>query len=82
MTQAEYDLLLRLEAGPAVLHPTEPGPEGREAFQWMVVRLLDPSLSPVSVEPMARRTSSGQASDGGWHPLPSTAARVTGYEPR
>lgn len=40
MTQEEYDLLLRLEAGPADFHPTEPGPEGREAFQWTVVRLL------------------------------------------
>ena len=41
MTQEEYDLLLRLEAGPAVFQPTEPGPEGREAFQWTVVRLLE-----------------------------------------
>lgn len=41
MTQAEYDLLLHLATGPAVFHPTEPGPEGREAFQWTVVRLLE-----------------------------------------
>jgi hypothetical protein len=41
MTQDECDLLLRLETGPAVLRPTEPGPEGREAFQWTVVRLLE-----------------------------------------
>jgi hypothetical protein len=41
MTQAEYDLLLRLETGPTVFHPTEPGPEGREPFQWTVVRLLE-----------------------------------------
>jgi hypothetical protein len=41
MTQVEYDLLLLLETGPVVLHPTEPGPEGREAFQWTVVRLLE-----------------------------------------
>ena len=41
MTQAEQDMLLRLETGPAVFHPTAPGPEGREAFQWTVVRLLE-----------------------------------------
>jgi hypothetical protein len=41
MTQAEYDLLLRLETGPAIFDPTEPGTDGHEAFQWTVVRLLE-----------------------------------------
>ena len=41
MTQTEYDLLLRLETGPAVLRPTESGPEGREAFQATVLLLLE-----------------------------------------
>ena len=40
MTQAEYDLLLRLETSPAVFRPTESGPEGREAFQATVLLLL------------------------------------------
>ena len=33
-------MLLHLETGPAVFHP-EPGPAGREAFQWTLVRLLE-----------------------------------------
>jgi hypothetical protein len=41
MTQAEYDLLVRLETGPAVLRPTEPGPAGRDAFQGIVLLLLE-----------------------------------------
>jgi hypothetical protein len=41
MTQPEYDLLLRLETGPAVLRPTESGSEGREAFQATVLLLLE-----------------------------------------
>ena len=41
MTQAEQDMLLRLETGPAVLHPTEPGPAGRDAFQGIILLLLE-----------------------------------------
>jgi hypothetical protein len=41
MTQAEYDLLLRPQTGPAVLRPTEPGPAGRDAFQGTISLLLE-----------------------------------------
>jgi hypothetical protein len=41
MTQAEYDLLLRLETCPAVLRPTDPEAAGRDAFQGIIVLLLE-----------------------------------------
>ena len=40
MTQAEYDLLLRLETGPAVLRPTE-WAAGRDAFQGTILLILE-----------------------------------------
>jgi hypothetical protein len=41
MTQAEYELLVRLETGPSVLRPIESVPEGRERFQSTVLLLLE-----------------------------------------
>jgi hypothetical protein len=74
MTQAEYDLFLGPEAGPAVLRPTESGPAGRDTFQGTILLLLELRARGWIRLPDGRITRDGDGKAMAGRPCDLTAA--------